>query len=93
MNQLSQAEQDAAEYAQIVKREAPASVGFVLRKLVWGVALAAIFLSAAESFASFELQTGAPQQAASAAYACFRLIAVYVAARAIDELSRGTQGV
>ena len=40
---------------------------------------------AVDGFASFQLQTGAPQQAASAAWSSFQIITVYVVARALDE--------
>ncbi len=68
-------------------------MGLISRKVVWSVALIAMVLFAVDGFASFPLQTGAPQQAAVSAWGCFRLIAVYVIARGIDELTRGRQGV
>lgn len=71
----------------------PASIGFILRKIMWVGAIGLFVLSTGESYFSFEMQTGAPQQAASAAHGCFRLIAIYVIARGVDELTRGMRGV
>ena len=62
--------------------------GLAIRKVVWGIALAASGLAAVNGFATIALQTSAPQQAAAGAIACFHLITPYVLARAIDELTR-----
>jgi hypothetical protein len=62
--------------------------GFILAKIVWAGALLVMAFSAIDGFVSFNVQTGAPQQAAVAAYGCFRLIAVYVLARAVEALTR-----
>ena len=61
---------------------------FVARKVVWALAFAALTLFAVDGFTTFDIQTGAPQQAAAAAAACFHMITVYVLARAADQLLR-----
>src|SRR5688572_12061431 len=66
-----------------------ASAGFILRKVIWIAALIVMGFFAIDGFVSFYLQTGAPQQAAAAASACFHMITPYVMARALDELTRG----
>ena len=53
---MSHADQDAAEYAKITRNETasgPALSGFILRKVVWAIALCGMGLSAAESFIVF----------------------------------------
>lgn len=65
------------------------AASFVLRKIVWVIALLAIALAAINGFFTIEIQTGAPQQAAAGAIACFQVITPYVLARALDELTRG----
>lgn len=70
-------------------RSAPAGSAFVLRKLLWSVATLAMMFFALDGFFTFEAQTGAPQQAAAAAAACFHMIAPYVIARGLDQLLRG----
>jgi hypothetical protein len=62
--------------------------GFIIRKLTWSAALLAMGAFAVDGFFTFYMQTSAPQQAAAAAAACFHMIAPYVIARAIDELTR-----
>lgn len=64
------------------------SSAFMLRKLVWSVGLLAMLFFAVDGFFTFEMQSGAPQQAAAAGAACFHMIAVYVIVRAIDQLCR-----
>ena len=71
----------------------PVPVGFILRKILWVVALVTMGAVAMDGFLSFELQTGAPQQAASAAWSSFQIVTVYVVARGLDELTRGQNGV
>lgn len=66
----------------------PVSGGYILRKLLWSLSLIAMLIFAADGFFSFQIQTGAPQQAAAAGAACFHMITVYVIARALDELTR-----
>ena len=63
-------------------------VGFILRKLIWGVALVAMGIVGVNGLFTFEMQNSAPQQAAAAGVNCFYLIAVYVGARALDQLTR-----
>jgi hypothetical protein len=76
----------APEY--VAARQKGASAGFILRKLIWSVALLVMAGSALNGFATFAIQTGAPQQAAAAASACFQMITPYLIARAMDELTR-----
>jgi hypothetical protein len=76
----------AADY--VVAKKKAASAGFILRKIIWTVAFLAMIMFGANGFISFALQSGAPQQAAASAYACFQMITVYVIARALDELTR-----
>lgn len=64
------------------------TVFFILRKVVWSLALIAMVFLALDGFFSFVIQKGAPQQAASAASSCFELLSVYVIARALDQLLR-----
>ena len=61
-------------------------------KFFWLIALATMGGIAMDGFFSFEMQTGAPQ-AAAAAWSPFQIITVYVVARALDELTRGQNGV
>jgi hypothetical protein len=63
-------------------------VGFVLRKLIWGLALLAMAVVAVDGFFALEMQSSAPQQAAAAGAHCFYMIAVYVGTRAVDQLTR-----
>lgn len=65
------------------------SGGFVIRKFLWALTLGATVLAVANGIVTFEMQSGAPQQAAAAGVSCFHVIAIYVLARAIDQLSRG----
>jgi len=64
------------------------STAFVVRKLVWIVALLAMGAGAAYGFLSFQLADSAPQQGAAAGIGCFSVITPYVVARALDALFR-----
>jgi hypothetical protein len=57
-------------------------------KVVWTIA--ALLIAALAIFGETDLSVAgsAPQQAAAAAMACFRLVAVYTFARAVDALTR-----
>lgn len=88
-------QQEAIDYAKHPPPPATprASGGFIMRKVIWVGALLAMVLVGAIGVASYAMQTGAPQQGASAAWSCFQIISVYVIARALDELTRGKNGL
>lgn len=66
----------------------PAGALFIFRKLIWALALTLMCLGAADGVLTFQIQSGAPQQAVAAASACFHMITVYVIARGFDALLR-----
>ena len=68
---------------------AGATAGLVVRKIVWSVALVFMGYFAIDGSVTISIQTGAPQQAAAGAIACFHIIVPYVIARGIDALTRG----
>jgi Na+-driven multidrug efflux pump len=74
---------ELATHAPDARRQTPLFV-----KIVWGIAL--VLIAVLFAFGEFDLTitNGAPQQAAAAAMACFRLIAVYTFARAVQGVSR-----
>ncbi len=66
-----------------------ADTPFFLRKALWGFATLAMAFFAVDGYFTIEIQSGAPQQAAAAGMACFKLVTPYVIARALDQLLRG----
>jgi hypothetical protein len=66
----------------------PRGLGLVISKVSWALAL--ILMGALFYFGEYDLSmaSSAPQQAAAAAMACFRLVAVYALARGVDALCR-----
>jgi hypothetical protein len=50
-------------------------------------------IAGANGIFTFEMQTGAPQQAAAAAVSCFHMITIYVLARALDQLLRNQESL
>lgn len=56
----------------------------IVRRVVWGIALLVIGFNALNGFATIAIQTGAPQQAAAGAIACFEIVVPYVIARAVE---------
>jgi hypothetical protein len=72
----------------VASRPAKTDIGSarIIARLVWFCALVAIVVLAAEGFLTFGLQIGAPQQAAAAAWSCFKVIVPYTIARSIQEM-------
>ena len=52
------------------------------------MALAVMAFAAVNGYATIEIQTSAPRQAAAGAIAGFHMIVPYAIARAVDELTR-----
>ena len=61
-------------------------VAVVIKKIVWVLALGLIGLLLVSGETDISSAASAPQQAAAAAMACFRLVAVYAFARGVDAL-------
>ena len=89
MTLLEREGHDVVESAPPMPTRKAVGVGFILRKMIWGGALIGMLLVGLNGVFSFEMQSGAPQQAAVAGVNCFYMITIYVIARALDQLTRG----
>lgn len=69
----------------VIAHRPPATSLQIFSRLVWGIALGVLGLSATDGVISFQAAQSAPQQAAAAAWGCFQLVAAYTIARAIHE--------
>jgi hypothetical protein len=75
---------DTSASSAALKREN----SFRVSKVVWVLAFLGMGFETVDGWSMLHEATSAPQQAAAAGMACFYLIAMYVLARAIDEITR-----